>query len=278
MQTRQKNKFRSRSKKISIFTFILALILAGFIAYFLLHKDKKEPTPQSSNNTSTPVFSLDEPKTTKFKIFTAQEFSNLYNQFAYPNTQKIINDFSITGDPAADMIIFNLAEAKGYKIRSAPVTENFVQIKPDISLQRKAAEAWKSLQQDAKKDGIDLDISQGYRSAEDQDAIFIGRLGSINSNKIINHKADNEILNILKMTAPPGYSRHHTGYTVDLSCPSDPGKKFENSECFSWLNEDNYLNAKKNGWIPSYPDGIKNQGPDPEPWEYVWVGTDSLRE
>jgi LAS superfamily LD-carboxypeptidase LdcB len=53
---------------------------------------------------------------------------------------------------------------------------------------------------------------------------------------------------------------------------------FEQSVCFGWLSKGNYKNAKSNGWIPSYPDGAKKQGPDPESWEYVWVGKQNLIE
>jgi LAS superfamily LD-carboxypeptidase LdcB len=42
------------------------------------------------------------------------------------------------------------------------------------------------------------------------------------------------------------------------------------------MSKDNYLQAKKYGWIPSYPEGAQQQGPEPEAWEYVWVGTASL--
>jgi len=33
---------------------------------------------------------------------------------------------------------------------------------------------------------------------------------------------------------------------------------------------------KRFGFIPSYPENSGKQGPEPEPWEYVWVGEDVL--
>ncbi len=112
----------------------------------------------------------------------------------------------------------------------------------------------------------------------DQNEIFAARLGKITPAKIIDGSSDDKIREILKTTAPPGYSRHHSGYTVDLACDSDPGVLFENSKCFEWISRDNYINIKKFGWIPSYPEGIKNQGPEPESWEYVWVGLSAVKE
>ncbi len=29
--------------------------------------------------------------------------------------------------------------------------------------------------------------------------------------------------------------------------------------------------------MPSYPDDVEDQGPNPEPWEFVWVGTGLIR-
>ena len=51
---------------------------------------------------------------------------------------------------------------------------------------------------------------------------------------------------------------------------------FGSTRAYEWLSSDNYLNAKRFGFIPSYPQGAGKQGPDPEPWEYVWVGEDRL--
>jgi LAS superfamily LD-carboxypeptidase LdcB len=84
---------------------------------------------------------------------------------------------------------------------------------------------------------------------------------------------------VLRESAPPGFSRHHTGYTMDLYDPST-GRDFTAfaaSPAFRWLSASNYLNAKRFGFIPSYPEGATGQGPDPEPWEYTWVGEGPLR-
>ncbi len=39
---------------------------------------------------------------------------------------------------------------------------------------------------------------------------------------------------------------------------------------------DNYRVAKQFGFIPSYPSGAGAQGPEPEPWEYVYVGVKAI--
>ncbi|MCZ6518642.1 MAG: hypothetical protein O6853_02485, partial [Actinobacteria bacterium] len=42
---------------------------------------------------------------------------------------------------------------------------------------------------------------------------------------------------------------------------------------YAWLSKDNFAIPKQNGLVPSYPDDIVGQGPKPEPWEFVWIGT-----
>lgn len=263
-------------KRIIIFLCIVAA--TGFGAYWFILKDDKQVSSTPETDSNQPLNTIEKSEKTKFKTFTAKEFSDLYNGFAYPNTHLIKNDFSVTGNEQADKIIYDLAESLGYRIRSAPVTNNFVDVGNGQVLQRKAAVSWSNLKKAAANEDVILSISQGYRSAEDQNQIFIGRLGKVSSSKVTDGSSNTKIREILKTTAPPGYSRHHSGYTVDLVCDSNPGVKFENSKCFNWLSGNNYINIKKFGWIPSYPEGIKNQGPEPESWEYVWVGVDAVRE
>jgi D-alanyl-D-alanine carboxypeptidase len=118
-----------------------------------------------------------------------------------------------------------------------------------------------------------------FRSPEFQRDLFMDRLGTrgVTSSQILSGNADYAINENFKVTAVPGYSRHHTGYAVDFWCEDRSGN-FGNSICFTWLKANNYLHAKEFGWIPSYPEDADEQGPEPEPWEYVWVGREVLYE
>lgn len=257
----------------------LAIVIAAILCiggYFFFSNDKK-----TNHESSAEVANIhqDEPdKRGVLKNFSGAEFRELYDSIAYPNSSYISEKSPITGNENADAHIRRLAEARGYKKRSAPVADNFVKIGPDMVLQKRAEKDWASLKNSAKKDGMSLDLTAAYRSADKQKEIFLNRLGSISAEAIVSGKADANINEILRTTALPGYSRHHTGYTVDIACLNDPGVIFEDSSCFRWLSENNYENAKEHGWIPSYPDGAGKQGPDPEAWEYVWVGKEILIE
>ena len=69
---------------------------------------------------------------------------------------------------------------------------------------------------------------------------------------------------------------YQTGYAIDVTAEGYGINEFKHSEAYAWLAADDFLQARKHGFIPSYPAGIENQGPDPEPWEYVYIGTDNL--
>lgn len=216
--------------------------------------------------------------------FTAEEFKNLYDTFAYPNTEEIQVVPSITGDPAADRRMNEIAERRGYELRSVPVAPinktGEKNLEGDDLLQPLALAAWQDLKQRAETDGIPLRLLSGYRSIEYQRKLFLERLqgaGAYTAD-IANGLADAKVERVLTNAAPPGYSRHHTGYTIDLACyPNNSFVAFKNSSCFSWIKANNYQIAKETGWIPSYPDGANQQGPEPEPWEYVWVGQDAVK-
>jgi LAS superfamily LD-carboxypeptidase LdcB len=261
-------------KKTKKYILVLIPLLLVLLVFFLFSDNAKAP----KNKTYEGVKVTDVRYSNKFKVFSGKEFEELYNSFAYPNTQQINESTPITGNIQADQKLRELAVARGYMIRSAPVTDTFVTVQKDMLLQPKAAQGWDGLKTRAKKEGIIMSLAAAYRSAIDQKTIFLSSLKGISVDAIAAGTADAQVDAVLAHTALPGYSRHHTGYTVDIACDSQPGVKFENSVCFRWLSGNNYLNAKKSGWIPSYPSGAGKQGPEPEPWEYVWVGTNALRQ
>lgn len=255
---------------------VLLIIIAGIaLSYFILTGGNEKAQEGSS---PAPAITQEQQKKGVLRTFSGPQFRQLYDSIAYPNSEYISEKSPITASPEADERIRQLAEKRGYQKRSAPVEYNFKEVSRDMLLQERAAVDWLALQKAAKRDGRQLTLTAAYRSADGQKKIFLDRLGKIPLSDIAGGKADDIISNLLKTTAIPGYSRHHTGYTVDIACQNDPNVIFEKSACFDWLSSDNYKNAKTYGWIPSYPDGAGLQGPDPEAWEYVWVGKDAVTE
>lgn len=205
-----------------------------------------------------------------YRFFAVPEFSDLYQQLAYPNTVELTRDISITGDPAADARITTIALSRGFDRSMRPVSA--ITKVGDQLLQQRAADAWQRLAQAAHDQGVDVRLISGYRSIEDQRSQFNDqiRFYKLTTARIASGQADNQIVEILKNTAIPGYSRHHSGYTIDIACGN--GQSFEASSCYDWLRQNNYLNAKKFGWIPAHPEGASDYLAEAESQEFSWVG------
>jgi D-alanyl-D-alanine carboxypeptidase len=284
---KQRERLRKQKSKPSrrpiVLLVLLIVIGAGIFAKIQFSNSPETGSAtdsQSQQAEKSEQLPAPKAKTGKLKTFTAEEFRDLYHKFAYPNTAPISESTPVTGNESADKRIKQLAAQRGYKIRSAPVTNAFVNVGGGHKLQQKAVQPWLDLEAAAKKEGVSLGLTSAYRSADEQKKIFLQRLyvtGATNAG-IAAGRNDAQVTQVLAMTAPPGYSRHHTGYTVDISCENQPGGAFESTVCFRWLSNNNYEKAKTHGWIPGYPKGAPMQGPEPEAWEYVWVGKDALIE
>ena len=72
---------------------------------------------------------------------------------------------------------------------------------------------------------------------------------------------------ILRVSAAPGYSEHHSGRAVDLTAPgfAPLEEEFENSSAFAWL----VANAARFGFALSYPRDNPH-GIAYEPWHWCW--------
>lgn len=225
----------------------------------------------------------------KYKSFLGDDFKNLADNSKFENTTVPNNDLiSILGDDAADRHIIEIAESRGYKKRPVAIETNLVSIGAD-KLQPAAKEGYEKMVTSAQEDGIRIGLVSGYRSINEQKSLFQTRFRneSLNINKgkvytnaeIVSGKADEAINKVLSSSSIPGYSRHHTGYTVDIT---DINAKndftlFADTQGYKWMSSNNYFNAKQFGFIPSYPPGASNQGPEPESWEYVYVGIEALK-
>jgi hypothetical protein len=226
---------------------------------------------------------------TMLKHFSADEFVSLFAGIPLPNTIAPAMTAVITGDPQADSRIRALAEELGYNQQSL-VAGDLVMVNPTVDdggLQPLAAASWHLLVAAARRDGLALTFVSGFRSLEIQRGLFVGRLGRLAERRggrpqtreeIVEGLTDNLVRHVLAGTAPPGYSKHHTGYALDLNdANSDlPFTRFRETAAYRWLSADNFAQAKACGFVPSYPDGQSNLGPRPEPWELVWVGSDRL--
>jgi hypothetical protein len=227
---------------------------------------------------------LNNPELATFKSFTGDEIKNTLERAVYPETTSTQSVFPITGDQAADTKIIELAQARGYKMRPLAIEKSL--IRSNGQLQQKAAkEAFEKLVQAAAQDGIRIGVVSGYRSPDEQKEIFLSRMRTVAGKTFTNEEiatgAANETINqVLETSSIPGYSRHHTGYAFDLTDVNSRKDftRFAETEAYQWMSANNYFNAKRFGFLPSYPTGATNQGPEPEAWEYTFVGVEILKK
>lgn len=267
------------------------LVITG-CGYFVLNHDNQRMSPiVQENSIDTDDFmqqhqetkSSITPSETKAKkgtprIFAGNEFRLLYENILYQNIDQVDVPPAITENVEVDAYIRQIAESRGYKLRSE-ATEKLVALDVGILVQSDVAAGWQQLQDAAAKDGFSLIVTSGYRSIDDQRKLFLGMLSQeiYPFEQVLSGERDEDLHEVLKLASLPGYSKHHTGYAIDVKCRGYNFYKFAESPCFEWLAAENYKNAKQYGFIPSYPDDADLQGPDPEAWEYVWVGQDLLQ-
>jgi D-alanyl-D-alanine carboxypeptidase len=181
-----------------------------------------------------------------------------YEKFmlASQNDQKIFEALDALG------ISIELIRRKG--LRFHPEAQELVVAETDewgkeYLLIPEAAQAWRQLKQAALEDGVVMEIVSAFRDIERQ----------VN---IIRTKLDRgmPIEKILTLSAPPGYSEHHTGRAVDINTPGciATEEPFEHTDAFRWLQ----AHGNRFGFFLSYPRG-NTTGFIYEPWHWCYQKT-----
>ena len=124
--------------------------------------------------------------------------------------------------------------------------------------------AWQSMTERARNDGVELFVVSAFRSFDRQLDII--------KRKLI---AGQTWEQIFRVSAPPGCSEHHTGRAVDIGTPHCKvlDEEFEETEAFDWL----VRSAGKFGFRLSYPRG-NSYGYAFEPWHWCFVEDVSSRK
>jgi D-alanyl-D-alanine carboxypeptidase len=119
------------------------------------------------------------------------------------------------------------------------------------------AASWQEMQAAARDAGIALLIVSGFRSFEYQAELIRKKI-----------EAGQELADILKVNAAPGFSEHHTGRAVDIATPGSRPltEEFETSAAYAWLQ----VNAARFGFRMSYP-RHNPQGFIYEPWHWAKI-------
>ena len=140
--------------------------------------------------------------------------------------------------------------------------DDLVEVRPGVQLQRQAAEALQALLAASRSDGVRLSLISGFRSRDTQRSVFF------DVKSLRNQSAEERA----KVSAPPGYSEHSTGYAVDFGDRSRPqsdlAESFETTPAFYWLQN----NAHRYHFRLSFP-RQNAQGLSYEPWHWRFEGS-----
>lgn len=131
-----------------------------------------------------------------------------------------------------------------------------------MQLAREAKEAFETLSEDAKKEGMNIIAMSSYRSYDYQVNLYDNYVATDGK-----EAADT-------YSARAGYSEHQTGLAVDVYNKVLPYTSFEETEEFNWMQE----NAYKYGFILRFPkDKVNITGYQYESWHYRYVGKEAAK-
>ena len=139
--------------------------------------------------------------------------------------------------------------------------KNLIEIEPNIFVHKDMYKSLLRMKSDAERDGVFLVFLSGYRSIKLQKQIFYS-LKSLR-NQIAAERA--------RVSAPPGYSEHSTGFAIDIgdayARETDFEESFEKTTAFRWLK----INAAKYHFKLSFDK--KQTAVDYEPWHWRYEGS-----
>ena len=139
--------------------------------------------------------------------------------------------------------------------------EKLVFIEPNIEVHMDMRDSLLKMREEAKNDGIYLVFLSGFRSIDLQNDIFYSLKSIRNQEAAVR----------ARVSAPPGYSEHSTGFAIDIgdsqNRETDFEITFEETKAFKWL----IRNASKYHFKMSFD---KSQSSvDYEPWHWRYEGS-----
>ena len=139
--------------------------------------------------------------------------------------------------------------------------DKLVLIEPNIEVHIDMHDSLIKMRDEAKNDGINLVFLSGFRSINLQNEIFYSLKSFRNQ----------EAAERARVSAPPGYSEHSTGFAIDIGDATqrktDFETEFENTDAFRWLIK----NAAKFHFKLSF--NKNNKYIDYEPWHWRYEGS-----
>ncbi len=174
--------------------------------------------------------------------------------------------FRAPSKPSALAVLQEQRSRDGLLLGHLPYPEakasRLVSIAPGMKLHRDAAENFRAMQQAAAADGVPFVVLSAFRSVADQQTLFFD----------IKAERNQSARDRARVSAPPGFSEHSTGYAIDIGDPARPQSNlspaFADSQVYRWLIK----NAARYQFALSFP--TENpQGVSFEPWHWRYEGS-----
>ena len=258
----KKRKNKSKGFIVALLIFIFFLVISFIVKLAIPSKEEKPTKTTTTKETTTTTTKITTPTTKKVNI------EKDYAKVEEISGTKVDKGYTSKGYPIYE--INGVTYVDGYLIanKSYFLPEDYVptntkkEASGDMTVQcatcinNTAYNAYLDMKNDAKKQGLNIYISSGFRS-------FITQRNIYNRNVTNRGKATADTF-----SARPGSSEHQTGLCFDLNTIDEA---FGRSKEGKWVNE----NAYKYGYIIRYPEGKTNEtGYIYESWHLRYVGTD----
>ena len=264
-------KKRKMKKNVKIIlTFLICILLIGTTIFFSTKNDNKEKERQKEELTKEEK-NLQEIKDSPYY---KKENQKRYLAYQEKNPNKKIDDIVVevnigidepyyTNTKPSENLNTNLILVNKYNYVTEdyipenlePISTNYA--RSGMQLVSEAKEAFETLSEEAKKEGMTVLAMSSYRSYEYQVNLYNNYVASDGK-----EAADT-------YSARAGYSEHQTGLAVDVYNGDLPYTSFEETEEFNWMQE----NAYKYGFILRFPeDKVTITGYQYESWHYRYVG------
>lgn len=216
----------------AIVLFMIGLVLAIVLSRFSLFSWQPQNVAESSSNL--------EP--------TQSVQSN-----RFPSSQP---GETINSDPSIETMLGHRKYEEASLAELVPIVAD-----GSLMLRQAAANAWFEMEEAAKASGIYLAPLSAFRSKETQEYLFFE----------IKQERGQDPKKRAEVSAPPGYSEHHTGYAIDIGDLDFPdsylSESFENTPAFQWLAENAVYYSFELSFPRNNPQGISY-----EPWHWRYVG------
>lgn len=291
MPYRSKKK-RYRIKPLPVLIAIILVVAIFILAIFIFNGGAEQnPAPPSSSKSSSSLppsseNSSDEPQSSSDPSAEKTSSDDIIETGGEGSRVKSSNSTSSKATSSETPNNATIGSADD-GIWNLMLIRRGTQLKADLAFEKtkfdtqyvdsRAAPAYKSMYNAAKKEGITLYLRSGYRSIATQKTNYNNEIQRYIN--LGNSKEEATRLTELYYTRP-GDSEHHTGLAFDIITPEyhrdvyTLNEKFADTKAYEWLIN----NCAEYGFIERYPKSKKDiTDINWEPWHYRYVGVEHAK-